>query len=210
MNEVRETTVNPEIEAEIGQFLDTQGIDYRANVPEGTLLGEVEHEGGLFRFEKRDSLVRAGARKLPERTAVYDTRSGAMSMVATGQLRYQLAKTRQDGSRVYSLTMPQGIVPPMPIEDTCKICYVNRGNRHRNFYSEYDLLNHYQAFHTNEWNAMERDRDIKERREQGDRLERLILGLSTALNPGIASQLPADVREQIEGLQSTARKGKAS
>jgi hypothetical protein len=197
-----------DIEAEIADFLGETTVtgteaDWRANVPPGTVLAEGMVEGATVQWLKGSSGVHARGVPLPERTKVYDTRTGVTSMVPTAQLRYQLGKRRPDGSRVYSRTLPEGITQPEPIKDTCKICYVNRGNKHRNFYSEDQLINHMTAFHTNEWNAMERDRDIRERREQGDRMERLVLMFATALRPDIAKTLPAEVREQIEELQAT-------
>lgn len=183
-------------------FTSFEGVDYRANVPAGTILGEGNIDGAVFRAIKGSSMVRNGRQELPNRWPVYNTRTGALSMVPTATLRYQLSKRhKDDGTRVYALKVPEGIVPPTPIEDTCQICYRNRGNKHRNFYSEYDLLTHMQLFHTLEWNAMERDRDIRERREDANRMERLILMLTTSVNPGIAKDLPPEVREQIAEMQ---------
>lgn len=198
--------IDLEFEAEIQDALGrVEGADYRADVPAGTVLGEGNVEGALFRAVKGRSMVRNGNTPLPNRWPVYNTRTGALSMVPTATLRYQLAKrNKDDGTRVYALKVPEGIVPPTPIEGTCSICVINRGGRHRNFYSEFDLSNHMQMFHTLEWNAMERDRDIKERRESGDRLERLILGLVTALRPDAVKDMPEEVKQQLTELQAAA------
>lgn len=186
--------------------------DFRADVAPGTVLSEsVFEDGHRVQALKGHSNVRLGGKELPERMAVYDTRTGALSMVPTGQIQYQLNKRRQDGSRVYSMRMPQGIVPPTPIEDTCRICFVNRGNRHRDFYSEDQLLNHYMSFHEREWGAMEREKEREQRREDANRLERLIIGLVSALVPNAAQSLPEEVRDQISDLQAKAapqKKGK--
>jgi hypothetical protein len=190
-------------------FTSFEGVDYRSNAPAGTVLGEGNVDGAIFRAIKGNSMVRNGKQELPNRWPVYNTRTGALSMVPTATLRYQLSKrNKDDGSRVYALKVPEGIVPPTPIADTCKICYINRGNKHRNFYSEYDLLSHMQLFHTLEWNAMERDRDIAQRREDSNRMERLIMTLATSLRPDIVKDLPEEVKTQITELQASARKGK--
>lgn len=195
-----------DIREELADMLEAQAgdINFRSDVPAGTVLGEAEVDGQKIQFTQGDSMVRMNGRSLPARTRVYDTRTGITSMVPTAQLTYQLGKRRPDGSRVYSLRLPEGIVKPTPIEDTCQICYVNRGNKHRNFYSENALLTHYQMFHTLEWNAMERDRDIKERREDANRLERLITGLVTALRPDVTANITPEVKEQIAQLQDVA------
>lgn len=201
-----------DIEAELAEFLGettvsgSQDVDWRANVPQGTVLAETSVQGAAFQWTKQGSGVRAGKVPLPERTMVWDTRTGVTSMVPTAQLRYQLGKRRADGSRVYSRRKPEGIEEPTPIADTCQICFRSRklagaANPHRNFFSEDQLQAHYLAFHTNEWNAMERDRDIKERREQGDRMEKLIATLTLALLPNAANKLPEDVQEQIAAMQ---------
>lgn len=179
-------------------------LDFRQNVPTGTVLGSTSVEGGVIQITKGDSMVRLNGRSLPERTKVYDTRTGVPSMVPTAQLRYQLGKRRQDGTKVYALRLPEGIEQPVPIKDTCKICYVNRGNRHRNFYSEDQLMNHMVSFHSLEWAAMERQREIDSRREDGNRLERLMITMMTAMNPEAAKKLPKEVRDQIADLQQKA------
>ena len=194
--------VETEIQDALGSF---EGVDYRANAPAGTILGEGNVSGAIFRAVKGRSMVHNGKQELPNRWPVYNTRTGDISMVPTATLRYQLGKRfKDDGTRVYALKLPEGIVPKTPIAATCQICFVNRGNKHRNFYSEYDLLTHMQMFHTLEWNAMERDRDIKQRREESNRMERLILGLVTALRPDIAKDLPEEVKQQITDLQDMA------
>ena len=190
------------IQDEIMAFADSQP-NFRANVPEGTLVGSTEVEGGQFNWRKPNSLVRIGNKSLPERMQVYDTRTGQPSMIPTGAATYHLNKRRPDGTRVFSRNLPEGVVEPQPIADTCKICYVKRGNLHRNFYTEYDLIAHYQAFHTLEWTAMERERDMQERRDSSSRMERLILSL---LGRDQKLDLPADVANQISDLQKEARK----
>lgn len=198
-----------DIEAEIADFLGETTMtggeaDWRANVPAGTVLAEGTIQGAPVQFLKGSSGVHARGIALPERTRVYDTLTGNISMVPTAQLRYQLGKRRPDGSRVYSRTLPEGIVQPVPIAETCKICFVNRGNRHRNFYSEDQLMNHMLAFHANEWAAMERQREIDSRREDANRLERLMITMMTAMAPDAAKKLPKEVRDQIADLQAKA------
>lgn len=198
-----------DIEAEIADFLGETTMtggeaDWRANVAPGTVIAEGQVQGATMQMIKGGSGVHARGIPLPERTQVFDTRTGVPSMVPTAQLRYQLGKRRQDGSRVYSRTLPEGVEPPTPIKDTCKICYVNRGNKHRNFYSEDQLLNHMTAFHSLEWAAMERSREIESRREEANRLERLMITMMTAMNPDAAKKLPKEVRDQIADLQQKA------
>ena len=126
--------------------------DFHTEQPKGTVLAEAELQyGSKIQITQGDTLVSLNGVPLPGRTRVYDTISGVTSDVPTAQLAYQLSKRRQDGSRVYSLRLPPGIVMPTPIEDTCQICYKARGNKHRNFYSEEQLINHMQAFHERGW-----------------------------------------------------------
>ncbi len=198
-----------DIEAEIADFLGETTMtggeaDWRQNVPPGTVIAEGQVQGATMQMIKGGSGVHVRGIPLPERTMVYDTRTGVTSMVPTAQLRYQLGKRRQDGSRVYSRTLPEGIEQPKPIADTCKICYINRGNRHRNFYSDDQLMNHMISFHSLEWAAMERNREIESRREDANRLERLMVTMMTALNPDAAKKLPKEVRDQIADLQQKA------
>lgn len=201
-----------ELEAELADFLGETTItngqvpDWRADVPSGTTLAREEIQpGAVIEHFKNRSMVKFRGQELPERTKVYDTRSGVSSMVPTAALRQQLAKRRRDGSRVYSLKFPEGVVMPTPIKDTCRICAERRrleGNDpHRNFYSEDQLLNHMLSFHANEWAAMERQREIDARREDANRLERLMITMMTAMNPGAAANLPEDVKAQIADLQ---------
>jgi hypothetical protein len=195
-----------DIEAEIADFLGETTLtggeaDWRADVPPGTVLAQGTIEGAPVQMIKGGSGVHARGVPLPERTKVYDTRTGISSMVPTAQLRYQLGKRRPDGSRVYSRTLPEGIEQPVPIKDTCKICYINRGNRHRNFFSEDQLINHMLAFHGNEWAAMERNREIESRREDANRMERLMITMLQAMNPDAAKKLPKEVRDQISEMQ---------
>ncbi len=196
--------VDTDVEQEMNHFFESVDVDFRANVPEGTVLAETERDGGLFRFKKAPSLVRAGARQLPERTLVYDTRTGRESRVPTGQLRYQLGKRREDGSRVYSLTLDPNIKMATPIADTCKICFVLRGNRHRNFYSEYDLLAHYETLHPREWASMEREKDRVEKRADSNQLQLLIGALVQSLNPSAFAKLPDEVKQQMQDLAGMA------
>lgn len=195
-----------DIEAEIADFLGETTItgndaNWRADVAPGTVLAQGSIEGAQVQFIKGNSGVHARGVPLPERTRVYDTKNGNVSMVPTAQLRYQLGKRRPDGTRVYSRTLPEGIEQPVPIKETCRICYINRGNLHRNFFSEDQLMNHMLAFHPNEWNAMERQREIDARREDANRLERLIMMMMSATNPEAAKKLPKEVRDQITEMQ---------
>lgn len=205
--------IEPTIEEEMLDFIEQAAgpvdlsigtADFRANVPAGTVLAEsAEVEGSKIQITKGRSMVAMDGNPLPERTRVYDTRTGRSSDVPTAQLRYQLGKRRDDGSRVYSLKKPD-VPEAEPIAETCQICYRNRGNRHRNFYSEDALLQHMQAFHGLEWAAMERDREIKARREDSARLERLIMGLAQALNPAATAKLDPEVRLQLSEMQEKA------
>lgn len=198
-------TTETSIDEELQHLEEQLDADYRRNVAPGTVLGRTNIDGADFRELKGQTLVGTPNAPLvvnaPGRIVVYDTRTGMASKVPYAQRAYHLSKRRKDGSRVYSLTMPEGIIPPTPIDDTCNICMIRRNGVKRNFYSDFDLLTHYQLFHTLEWNSMERDRDIKERREDANRMERLIMTLVSAVRPDMAAMLPDDVKEQIANLQ---------
>jgi hypothetical protein len=196
--------VDHEVMQEIQGLYGSLEADYRSNAPEGSVLAESEIQGGIFRVKQGSSLAKNAGKSLPSRTVVYDTRTGLESRVPTRSLYYQLGKRRNDGSRVYSLTRPEGIPERVPIEDTCRICLPKRNNVKRNFYSEQDLLDHYVNMHEREWNGMERTREIESRREDANRMERLIMGLTSALRPDITANLPEDVKEQIAELQEKA------
>lgn len=203
----QDVPLDPNIQEEIASLYGgLGGADYRADVPEGTVLAETYLEGQPFRAIKGKPFTRNGV-PVPSRTTVYDTRTGMPSRVPTKTLYYQLAKTRkEDGSRVYSTRPPVGVTPPTPIADTCQICYRNRGNKHRNFYSEFDLLTHMQLFHTLEWNAMERDRDIRERRAEAGRMEQLVSALIGLVQGNPVAGLSDEVKTQITDLQDVARR----
>ena len=196
--------VDHEVMQEIQGLYGSLEADYRSNAPEGTVLAETDIQGASFRIMKGSSLAKNAGQSLPSRTLVYDTKTGMESRVPTRSLYYQLGKRRNDGSRVYSLSRPEGIPERTPIDDTCRICLVKRNGVKRNFFSEQDLLDHYVTMHEREWNGMERSREIEARREDSNRLERLILGLSSAMRPDLADKLPDDVKEQIANLQQTA------
>lgn len=200
-----------DVEYELDQLESHLDADYRANVAPGTVLGKADWgQGSHAEVLKGSTLVGNPAApqmvNAPSRIVVYDTRTGMPSKIPYAQRRYHLNKRRIDGSRVFSLTLPADILQPTPIDDTCKICQEARRRNgittKRNFYTEFDLLNHYQLFHEREWNAMERDRDMRQRREDATRMERLILALATALAPNTADKLPPEVREQIASLQA--------
>lgn len=174
--------------------------DYRANVPAGTVLAEHNVQGSIFREKKGSSLAVHNGVPLPERTKVYDTRTGLDSLVPTRSLYYQLGKRRFDGSRVYSLQYPEDVPVRTPIKDTCQICLPRRNGVWRNFYTEQDLFDHMLAMHEREWNAMERQRETDARREDATRMERLITTISQAMRPDI--KLDPEVKEQIAEMQA--------
>lgn len=200
-----------DIDAELADFLGettSTSANWRAEVPAGTVLAQGTLggvEGAQVQYLKGNSMVTAGKIPLPERTIVYDTLTGRPSSVPTAQLRYQLSKRRADNTRIYSRVFPKDVVLPVEIEDTCRICYRNRQlagavDPKKKFYSEDDLLNHMMAFHSNEWAAMERDRDIKERRRSSDQIEKMLAVLTQAvMNP--TRGIPDDVQEQLRTLQ---------
>lgn len=201
-----------DIEAEIADFLGETTMtgaeaDWRANVPAGTVLAQGMVQGAPIQFLKGSSGVHARGVALPERFMAWDTRTGVSSMLPTAQMRQQLAKRRPDGSRVYTRVKPTDIEYPVPIKETCKICYARRKlegapEPHRNFFSEDQLMNHMLSFHANEWAAMERQREIDSRREDANRLERLMITMMTAMNPTAAAKLPKEVRDQIAEMQT--------
>ena len=197
--------IDHEVLQEIQNHFGSLEADYRANVPEGSVIAQADVQGGVFNIIKGSSLAKLQGKSMPGRTLVYDTKTGMTSKVPTRSLMYQLGKRRPDGSRVYSLQPPEGVVLPVPIDDTCVYCQKSRNGKKRDFFSEDQLVIHYQLFHTLEWNGMERNRDIHERREDATRMERLITGLATALRPDLTDKLPADVKEQITKLQATTR-----
>lgn len=190
-----------------------QGVDYRANVPEGTVLGEEEIEPGAKTvFRKAKSMMRAGNTPLPERQALYDLRRHDVSMVPP-----TIAQKRMSQYPGRFTTIRPGdwdANAPEPIEDTCEIC-LNDPERieeqmrlygeveRPKYYSMAQLRRHYQLSHEMEWGDIEADRRDKERREEAGRMERLVLSLISVLAPNKVNDLPDAVREQIEHLQDS-------
>lgn len=187
------------------QFLtemqEVAGVDFRAAVPPGTELGRQEIEpGGTAVWRKPHSLIRAGQRELPERVWLYDLTGAATPSFVPPTIAQ---KRITDYPGRYTLKEPQGMGEATPIDETCEICARRRrqesGAGPKKFYSHSDLIGHYRAFHTLEWEAIEQDRRERERREDQSQMRALIASIAAMVRP--APDIPAPVREQIEGLQ---------
>lgn len=189
-----------------------QGVDYRANVPAGTVLGEEQIEPGAKTvYRKSKSLVRAGEQPLPEREPLYDLLRRDVSQVPPTIAQKRM---RQHPGRFTTIKPADwDDNRPQPIEETCEICLNDpeRIDEHMRLYGEVErpkyysmtqLRRHYQLSHEIEWSDIEADRRDKERRDDAGRMERLIVSLVSVLAPSAADKLPPEVRSQIEELQS--------
>lgn len=193
------------------QFLEeiAQGPNWRANVPEGTPIGEQEIEPGAnVGWKKPKSMMRIGDQALPDRMPLYDLNRRDMSMVPPTIANARMAKYPGRFTTVRPKDWDKN--RPQPIDDTCVICLKRReeetpGAGPKPFFSESDLILHYQYMHTNEWAAMERNREIAERREEQGQMRALIGSLVGLIRPDALSSLPAEVRDQMERLSEAEK-----
>lgn len=187
-----------------------QGVDYRANVPEGTVLGEQQIEPGATAvFKKNKSLLRAGNQALPEREALYDLTRHDVSMVPATIAQARMAKYPGRFTTIKPANWHDA--DPVPIDDTCVICESDPerianpdAEKRPKFYSASDLSRHYQLLHSGEWEDIRRDREEAERRADQSMMRGLIASVVGLMNQG--KELPVEVREQIEALQDADEK----
>ena len=176
-----------------------QGVDYRANVPAGTVLGEEQIEpGAAMKHTKSGSMLRAGDKALPEREPLYDLLRHDRSMVPATIVRARMA--RHPG-RFTTIEPPDWHdSDPVPIEDTCDICLsdIERTQEQMDrfgsverprFYSESQLRTHYRLLHEQSWEDREADRRDRERREEQAQMRDLISTLAGALKPEAAEEI---------------------
>jgi hypothetical protein len=154
-----------------------------ANLPDGSTIGETEIHGQQVKWKKPRSMVRAGATPLPERFEAFD-KFGNSSMLPTAQLGRMLSKPRADspGERAFH-THTSGKTrelcsicptPKQPIDETCEFCLERTaGSVRKVFYSESSVYAHKNAFHHDEFAAVERTLERAERRAQIDAQNRV-------------------------------------
>ena len=187
------------------ELSQSQGIDFRAQVPEGTALGTEEIEpGASVKFQKQRSMMRVGKQALPERQPIYDMLRHDVSMVPPTIAQKRMAT--YPGR--FTTIKPAGWDDnqPEPIEDTCEICYTDpeRIQEHMSrwgeverpkFYRESDLRRHYQLSHSMEWEDIESDRRDRERRGEADSMRTLVASLAALV--AADRELPPEIAEQL-------------
>lgn len=180
---------------EIARSVAADAVDFRADVPAGTPLGESQDEfGGVYRWKKADSKQRMGSMALPERVNLYNMETGDISRVPPTIAQKRIMQRPQ----VYTMRRPADFPVREPIDDTCDICLENRGGVPRPFYSLYDLEAHYQICHPREWATKVRQEELTARKNSDDRMTTLISLLLQ--NQGI--ELPDEIKD---GIQAVAR-----
>ena len=188
----------------IQEMSEVAGIDFRAQVPEGTVLGSQTIDntpGASLVNKKQSSLMRVGATALPDRVKMYDLRRHDVSNVPPTIANARMS--RYPGR--FTLREPANWhdSDPKVIDETCEVCVRDperpEGAERPKFTSFDQLQEHYEFFHEFTWRRMERDRLEAERREDKGTLQALIGTLIKVMRPD--ADLPDAVREQIERLQ---------
>jgi|TARA_R100000093_G_scaffold67086_1_gene38401 hypothetical protein len=136
---------------------------------------------------------------------VYDTNTADRSVVNRNMLQQALAKTRSDGSYVFSTRPPEGIEPAI---GTYK-CLLHADDENREKYtamglpvcekhtlrSAYDVSMHMQNRHRREWQTIEGERDALERERQQQRDE----NIAEAMSILASRENPQNTRGQKDG-----------
>lgn len=146
------------------------------DLPEGTLLGEIELKGQQVKWRKQKSMVRSGNTPLPERFAAFD-KFGMLSMLPTAQMSPMLTKPRADspGERAFHThtrgmtreSCPTCPTPRAAITETCEFCMARTGGKVKKvFYSEADAYSHKKHLHPDELENLQRTLEREERRAQ--------------------------------------------
>ncbi len=197
---------NPTFLEQLGEEYGTDP-DFRADVPVGTEIGHKPlGPGADASWKKSSSKMRVGNKELPDRIPLYDNWTHDRSMVPPTIAN----KRMSEHPGRFFIRKPAGWDErnPVPIDDTCQICARVRiqesgpGTPPKPFYDREQLRMHMRYMHQNEWDAIEQNRRDDERREDQNRMERLVASIAAMVNPGI--KLPSEVAEQITGLQQDA------
>lgn len=115
-------------------------------------------------------------------TWVYDTKTGVPSRINNNMLPRALQKRRPDGSFIYSLK--QTVIPKQGIFK----CLLHRNDPNRKHYDEmgfavcpkgnlsslYHVRRHMKARHKSEWEAIESERLVTEKKEEREFQQRLL------------------------------------
>lgn len=187
----------------------TQGIDYRASVPAGTVLGEEEIEPGAKTvYKKSDSLMRAGKTPLPERQPLYDIVRHDMSMVPPTIIHARMSKYPGRFTTIKPEDWDEN--QPVPIDETCEICAADperladpRAEKRPKFYTQQALTLHYRLVHTMEWDDIQLERAERQRRADQADMRDLIASIASMATRG--QDLPPEVAEAVE--KARRRKG---
>lgn len=170
-----------------------QEPDYRANVPAGTLLGETPIEGsdgGSVRYRKRQSMVRAGTRILPERMMLWNKVTQRGSLVPpTIATKRMMQGTRDFPPSAFTVRDPH-FPPRLPIDEHCAICDAKRaqiGAPPRDFFDLYQLEAHKQLLHPREWATEQRQEEQQRRIEDRTEMRELITTIVAAMRPEMAT-----------------------
>lgn len=189
----------------IQEMSEVAGVDFRANVPAGTQLGEQEIEPGAnVKWTKPSSMMRVGKTALPERIALYDLMTHDRSMVPPTIAQKRMAT--YPGRFTLKEPADWHAGDPEVIDETCEICirqpeFLDGSLDRPAFTSWSQLRQHYQLFHTNEWVALEDDRRERERREEQGQMRALIASIASMVSGGV--NVPPEVRAQVEQLQDS-------
>jgi len=187
--------------------------DFRANVPEGTLLGEVPidgSQGGAVRFNKPSSMMRVGARKAPERVMLWNKMAGRGSMVPTTIATKRIMQgTETFPKEAFTLRDP-GNTARVPIEEHCWVCDKRRaeaGNPPRDFFDVLQFEAHMDLMHPREWASAQRRGLQAERLEERQAMRDMIMEVVKLTRPDLATAADEEAVTAAV-LDEVAKKGK--
>lgn len=193
----------------------SMGVDYRANVAPGTVLGEEPIEGsdGRIVHRKRQSMMRMGGMALPERVMLWNRQTGRGSMVPPTIAEKRIrAGTADFPPSAFTLRDP-GSVKREPIEEHCWICDKRRaeaGNPPRDFYDVIQYEAHMELLHPRAWNTHLRQLQQTERLEDRQAQRDMILEIVKALRPDVLANMDTDEAEEAIADEVEKRRGRKS
>jgi hypothetical protein len=190
-----------------------EGPDFRANVPAGTVLGEegISGSDGRVQYRKRQSLLRAGQRQLPERVMLWNKMTGRGSMVPpTLATKRVMQGTKQFPASAFTLRDP-GFPKPEPIEEHCWVCDKKReiaGNPPRDFFDVIQYEAHMELMHPREWSTHLRQAQQRERLEDREAQRDFIMEIVRAMRPEVLANLDTEAAEEQIADEVERRRGR--
>lgn len=188
--------------------------DFRANVPEGTQIGEVEIEGsqgGAVRFNKPSTMMKVNGRKAPERVMLWNKQTGRGSMVPTTIATKRIMQgTDTFPASAFTLRNP-GAAPRQPIAEHCWVCDKRRaeaGNPPRDFFDVIQYEAHMDLMHPREWASFQRRGLQQERLDERQAMRDMIMEVVKLTRPDLATAADEDAVTEAVLDEVAGKKGK--